>query len=112
MNQNYRFGVDCLSFEALFKPMRKLFILLSLFITNWVYSQSIPLSENAQISVITFGPYQEELYSAFGHSAIRVSDPDQGIDRAYNYGIYDFDQPNFYLNFARGFLYYKLGVYP
>src|SRR5690606_37359003 len=26
------------------------------------------------------------------------------------YGVFDFDQPNFYLNFARGFLYYKVAV--
>ena len=28
----------------------------------------------------------------------------------YNYGVFDFDQPNFYLNFARGHLNYQLGV--
>lgn len=70
------------------------------------------LSENAEIAVITLGPTQTELYSAFGHSAIRVYDPVQGIDDAYNWGLFDFDQPNFYLNFARGYLYYKLGVHP
>lgn len=69
------------------------------------------LSDSATISVITCGPWQEELYSAFGHSAFRVYDPKNNIDEAYNYGVFDFDQPNFYLNFARGFLYYKLGVY-
>ncbi len=74
--------------------------------------QALHLSENAQISIITCGPYQGELYSAFGHSAIRVYDPALRIDRAYNYGVFDFDQPNFYLNFARGHSYYKLGVYP
>lgn len=92
--------------------MRKLFILVSICITHWSYSQSISLTENAKISVITCGPYQEELYSAFGHSAIRVYDSIQGVDIAYNYGVFDFDQPNFYLNFAKGFLYYKLGLYP
>jgi hypothetical protein len=69
------------------------------------------LSPQAEISVITCGPYQGELYSAFGHSAIRVYDPVLNINDAYNYGVFDFDQPNFYLNFARGYLYYKLGVY-
>ncbi len=68
------------------------------------------LSDQARIHIITCGPYQPELYSAFGHSAIRVQDPELGIDLLYNYGIFDFDQPNFYLNFARGFLHYKLGV--
>ncbi|MEJ2005805.1 MAG: DUF4105 domain-containing protein, partial [Cyclobacteriaceae bacterium] len=70
----------------------------------------IRLSESAEIRVLTCGPYQGELYSAFGHSAIRVYDPDVGIDYLFNYGVFDFDQPNFYLNFARGFLHYQLAV--
>jgi Domain of unknown function (DUF4105) len=75
-----------------------------------VQAQTV-LSSQAEISVITCGPYQGELYSAFGHTAIRVYDPVKGFDIAYNYGVFDFNQPNFYLNFTRGFLYYKLGIY-
>ena len=89
---------------------RFLFGLLLLFSFS-SFSQGIILSEKAQISVITLGPDPNELYAAFGHSAIRVYDSLQGIDYAYNYGVFDFNQPNFYLNFAKGFLYYKLGVY-
>ncbi len=73
-------------------------------------AQSIKLSENSHISVITCAPFQGELYSAFGHSAIRVYDPIQNIDYAYNYGVFDFNQPNFYLNFTRGHLLYRLAV--
>lgn len=69
------------------------------------------LSPLARISVITCGPDTRELYAAFGHSAIRVYDPENGLDEAFNYGVFNFNQPNFYLNFAKGFLYYKLGVY-
>src|SRR5690606_11053345 len=68
------------------------------------------LSPQAEISVITMGPSQDHLYTAFGHSAFRVYDPALGIDDAYNYGVFDFDQPNFYLNFARGNLLYRLHV--
>jgi hypothetical protein len=91
--------------------MKKILLLLFCFIHFLAMGQQ-PLSDKAQISVLTLGPYQGELYSAFGHSAIRVYDPVSGIDDAYNWGVFDFDQPNFYLNFARGYLYYKLGVYP
>jgi hypothetical protein len=70
---------------------------------------AIDLSEGAEIRIMTMGPGQNEVYSAFGHSAIRVSDVVQGIDVVYNYGIFDFDQPNFYLNFAKGKLLYQLG---
>lgn len=70
----------------------------------------VQLSHRGRISVLTSGPYQGELYSAFGHSAVRVYDPVQNIDWVYNYGIFDFDQPYFYLNFARGNLRYLLAV--
>lgn len=73
-------------------------------------AQNIQLSNNAEINILTCGPFQGELYSAFGHSAIRIYDPVNGIDLLYNYGVFDFDQPNFYLNFARGNLNYKLAV--
>ncbi len=73
--------------------------------------QNFRLSDQAEISIITCGPFQGELYSAFGHSSFRVYDPQNGYDAAYNYGVFSFNQPNFYLNFARGYLYYQLGVY-
>ncbi|HMV08275.1 MAG TPA: DUF4105 domain-containing protein [Cyclobacteriaceae bacterium] len=91
--------------------MKKSLALLLVLVSLTIFAQK-PLSENAQISVLTLGPYQSELYSAFGHSAIRVYDPASGSDLAFNYGVFDFDQPNFYLNFTRGHLLYKLGVYP
>lgn len=68
------------------------------------------LSDKAEIHVLTCGPYQGELYSAFGHSAIRVKDPKNNFDLIYNYGVFDFNQPHFYLNFAKGHLNYKLAV--
>lgn len=71
----------------------------------------IKLSPSARISAITCGPGQEELYSAFGHSAFRVYDSLQHLDIVFNYGIFDFDQPYFYLNFTRGYLYYKVAAY-
>ncbi len=73
-------------------------------------AQTPKLSERAEIHVVTCGPSQTELYSAFGHSAFRVYDPAAGFDWIYNYGVFDFNQPNFYLNFAKGNNNYKLAV--
>lgn len=67
------------------------------------------LSDQAEITVVTIGPYQGEPWSAFGHSGLRVTDQKNNIDRFYNYGLYDFNQENFFLNFARGLLKYKVG---
>ncbi|TRX61323.1 DUF4105 domain-containing protein [Fulvivirga sp. M361] len=89
--------------------MKTFYSLLLLLLSFNVHSQ-VKLSNKADIRVITVGPYQGELYSAFGHSGIRVYDPVNRIDDFYNYGIFNFDQPNFYLNFARGFLNYRVAV--
>ncbi|NMM46787.1 lipoprotein N-acyltransferase Lnb domain-containing protein [Marinigracilibium pacificum] len=91
--------------------MKKYFLIIAItFLSlNIAFSQVKDLSDKAQISLITIEPGQNELYAAFGHSGIRVYDPIRGIDFMYNYGIFDFNQPNFYLNFARGYLLYKLG---
>ena len=73
-----------------------------------VNSQS--LSGYAEISMITCNP-GTELYSVFGHSAIRVFDPEKGIDWVYNYGTFNFNEPGFYVKFIRGYLNYQLSVY-
>jgi len=84
-------------------------ILFSLFF-NSLRSQ-VQLSVYSEISIVTAGP-GTELYEAFGHSAIRVKDPMLQLDLIYNYGMFDFNQPNFYSNFVKGKLLYTLGRYP
>jgi hypothetical protein len=71
--------------------------------------QSQQLSDEARISLLTIAP-GEELYSAFGHSAVRVHDPRLGLDRVYNYGTFDFDPPGFYGKFVLGKLNYRLDI--
>lgn len=90
--------------------IKKLFIALFFLITVDVTTAQ-QLSPESHISLVTLGPTQKELYSAFGHSAIRVVDPAAGLDYFFNYGVFSFNQPNFYLNFARGRNMYQLGVY-
>jgi hypothetical protein len=60
---------------------------------------------NLQISLLTCGP-GEELYSIFGHSAIRVKDKLTSHDIIFNYGTFDFDDPDFYAKFLKGNLLY------
>ncbi|RZP00923.1 MAG: DUF4105 domain-containing protein [Flavobacteriales bacterium] len=61
------------------------------------------------ISVLTIGP-GSSLSDSFGHSAIRVQDKSKNYDLVFNYGVYDFNDPNFYSNFIKGYLNYSLGV--
>ena len=87
------------------------FILLLICSLQNIQSQELKLSKQSEISIITVGP-GDVLYEAFGHSAIRVSDPVIGMDNIFNYGLFDFNQPNFKLNFTKGKLLYKLGKRP
>jgi len=86
-----------------------IFVLLSLFSITHNNSQ-VNLSVYSEISIVTAGP-GEALYEKFGHAAIRVKDSVLNLDLIYNYGVFDFNQPNFLLNFADGKMYYVLARY-
>lgn len=62
---------------------------------------------NLEVSLYTFGP-GEEIWERFGHNAIEIRDRVSGEARLYNYGIFDFAQENFFLNFARGLMTYRI----
>lgn len=79
---------------------RLLFILIVLLFVQ-LHSRAIQLSPDARISVVTCNP-GEDVYSVYGHTAIRVLDQAQGIDVVYNYGVFSFDSPNFLYRFAKG----------
>lgn len=68
------------------------------------------LSESApplQISLLTIGP-GAIYFERFGHNAIVVRDTATDEAVAYNYGIFDFAQKNFLLNFVRGHMRYRI----
>ena len=99
-------GLSCRHIGA----MKKCFfgILVLFMFTNSLGQQ---LTNHSKISIITCGPDPDVVYLAFGHTAIRVLDLELGIDYVFNYGVFDFNQPDFYLNFARGSNNYLLGAY-
>ncbi|MFT3793049.1 MAG: DUF4105 domain-containing protein [Rudaea sp.] len=61
------------------------------------------------VALITFGP-GEEVWERFGHNAIEIRDAATGAARVYNYGMFDFAQKNFFLDFARGRMMYRIAV--
>ncbi len=68
------------------------------------------LSPSARLTLVTVLP-GDEIYSLYGHSALRIADPALGLDRTYNYGTFDFGNPVvFALRFAHGRLDYLLSV--
>ena len=83
-----------------------LFLFISSLITNaQVKSDSCTM----QISLLTCAP-GTELYSIFGHTAIRVRDSSRGMDVVYNYGTFDDTDPLFYVNFTKGIMNYSLSA--
>ena len=58
---------------------------------------------NLEVSLLTCSP-GDELYSAFGHTAIRVN------DMVFNYGMFNFNTEGFYIKFVSGQTDYELGV--
>ena len=62
-----------------------------------------------EISLLTCAP-GTELYSLFGHTAIRVRDQRRGMDIVYNYGTFDDTDPMFYVKFMRGIMRYSLSA--
>ena len=108
-----RKGLDCLCNFA--SEMRKhlLFILLILCFVSMANAfqphHRGQLSPQAKVSMLTASP-GPELYTVFGHSALWVHDPANGIDEVYNWGTFDFNTPNFYPLFIQGRLLYMLTV--
>ena len=84
--------------------VRAFFLLFFLSNSPFSYGQ-VPLSDNAAISLLTCGT-GDQLYSIYGHTALRVNDPARGLDIVYNYGTFDFTTPNFYGKFIKGDLQY------
>ena len=84
---------------------------ISLWVTLGAYAQVQPLSEQARISLMTCTP-GEELYARYGHTAIRVCDPEDDLDIVFNYSIFDFNTDHFYWKFVRGETWYELGATP
>ena len=86
------------------QSLKVLIVLLTTLLSFKTFAQP-PLSPQANISLITCGA-GNELYSIFGHTAIRVHDPNSMLDVVYNFGTFDFDTDNFYLKFVKGDLQY------
>lgn len=86
----------------------KLVFIFSLLLTFNARGQDID-SSHMRISLLTCGA-GADLYSVWGHTAIRITDTTTHSDKIYNYGTFDFYDPDFYLKFVKGKLVYYLNV--
>lgn len=67
--------------------------------------------DSIEISLLTCEPHPA-IYSLYGHTAIRVQNLSTGEDIAVNYGVFDFNTPNFFLRFSLGQTDYCMGIVP
>ena len=79
------------------------------FLSRQAFAQD---SSHLRISLITCGPGapDDELYTTFGHTGIRIVDSSNMQDAVYNYGTFDAFEDNFYLNFIKGRLRYYVAM--
>ncbi|HEU5165724.1 MAG TPA: DUF4105 domain-containing protein [Chitinophagaceae bacterium] len=87
--------------------MKRLLFAFSLF--TFHFSTLAQDSCGLRISLLTCTP-GTELYSTFGHSALRVIDSNNNTDLVFNYGTFDFYDPKFYNKFVKGKLLYFVSI--
>ena len=93
--------------------MRKL-CLLPLLLLFGLFTSSQLIAQDStkgalQISILTCAP-GEDVYTAWGHTAIRIIDSAKQTDVVYNFGTFDFNTPNFLVEFVKGNLNYFLSA--
>jgi hypothetical protein len=101
-----------LKFSYVYKKsfyMKRSFILISILLSVFVQDVSSQPGNDTLVFLLTCGP-GTETYSIYGHSALRIIHNAKKSDYVYNWGVFDFDTPNFAWKFAKGRLDYMLGV--
>lgn len=74
-------------------------------------SASSAEKDSVEVSLLTCSP-GTELYSLYGHTALRYHDLRTGVDMTFNYGVFNFRQEFFILKFIFGLTDYELGICP
>jgi hypothetical protein len=67
--------------------------------------------DSVEISLLTCSPH-EEVYSLYGHTAVRYVDKTTGQDLVFNYGVFNYAAPHFVMRFVFGLTDYELGITP
>ena len=106
--------------KTIFCALKTHFGVFMVMISTVVWGQSsqteLPVvdpMDSVEISLLTCQPH-DEVYSLYGHTAIRFHDIRKSsmIDAAFNYGVFDFKKSMFVLRFVFGLTDYELGAYP
>jgi hypothetical protein len=88
----------------IFLKMKRFFLTFGLLVLSIAKTLSIP-----DYYLITSGTTTEP-YAMYGHSALRICDTTNNMDFIVDWGVFNFNQPDFYLNFAIGRMIYTTGT--
>lgn len=92
--------------------MRYALVALLLLTTSAILAKpatATPQQDSVKISLLTCQP-GNEVYSLYGHTAIRYQDLYRGVDIVINYGMFNSRKPNFALRFIFGLTDYEMGI--
>lgn len=89
---------------------KTLIALCALFACQQSAAQFRAVATDTVVSLVTFHP-GSDIYELEGHTALRVTTP-EGIDIAANWGLFDFNTPNFVYRFVKGETDYCMGIMP
>ncbi|MCL1958468.1 MAG: DUF4105 domain-containing protein, partial [Spirochaetes bacterium] len=84
-------------------------VVLLLLLTVALSANLFAQKDNLTIKIAVMGP-GDQLYFWWGHIALMIEDSSNNIGYFYDYGIFSFDNDNFFYNFAFGRLLYSCGV--
>lgn len=83
--------------------------ILGLCLTLATNTRAASLSDDARVWLVTYSP-GNDMYTSYGHTAIRICDSVNNVDLLFNYGTFDFNTDHFYWKFVKGETWYELGV--
>ncbi len=87
--------------------LRKTKYLISILLTLLTLTAS---AEKSKFTLVTHYQTEQEVYTAWGHSSLRINNDSLDIDKIYNYGLFSFgDVVKFCANFVMGKTDYMVG---
>lgn len=95
--------------------MKRTVLLLALMLLVFVAKAEEPKTmgveyfDSVEVSLLTCAPH-EEVYSLYGHTALRWHDLHTGQDLAFNWGVFNYNKPYFAARFVFGLTDYELGI--
>lgn len=95
--------------ENIFRTFFLLLAVLSVLFCTPVSAREPSALDSIEIGLITCTPH-EEIYSLYGHTALRYHDLQTGEDMVFNYGVFNYNQPYFVMRFVFGKTDYELGI--